>query len=47
MQTLKNPSIRKFIIIKHNTLYYEIFENRIEHLTIFFNAQNPDKNKLK
>jgi plasmid stabilization system protein ParE len=47
MQTLKNPSIRKFVITKHNTLYYEIFENRIELLTIFFNAQNPNKNKLE
>lgn len=47
MQTKKNSAIRKFIITKHNTLYYEIFENRIELLTIFFNSQNPDKNKYE
>ena len=47
MQTKKNPNIRKFIITKHNTLYYEIFEDKIELLTIFFNAQNPDKNKFE
>ncbi len=47
MQTLKKSSIRKFVITKHNTLYYEISENRIELLTIFFNVQNPNKNKLE
>ncbi len=46
IQTLNNPNIRKFVITKHNTLYYEIFENRIKLLTIFFNAQNPNKNKF-
>ena len=45
MQILNNSSVRKFVITKHNTLYYEIFENRIELLTIFFNPQNPVKNK--
>lgn len=45
MQTKKNSAIRMFIITKHNTLYYEIFENRIELLTIFFNKQDPDKKK--
>jgi plasmid stabilization system protein ParE len=47
MQTKKNPAIRIFVITKHKTLYYGIFENRIELLTIFFNAQNPNKNKLE
>jgi plasmid stabilization system protein ParE len=47
MQTKKNPAIRRFMITKHNTLYYEIFENRIELLTIFFNSQNPDKNNFE
>jgi plasmid stabilization system protein ParE len=47
MQTLKDSSIRKFVITKHNTLYYQINYNRIELLTIFFNVQNPDKNKFE
>jgi plasmid stabilization system protein ParE len=47
IKTLKNPSVRKFVITKHNTLYYEIHENRIELLTIFFNVQNPKRNKFQ
>lgn len=46
-QTHKNPSIRKIAITKHNTLYYEIASNRIELLAIFFNAQNPARNKFE
>jgi hypothetical protein len=47
MQTLKDPSIRKFVITKHNTLYYQIEDGRIDLLTIFFNVKNPDKNKYE
>jgi plasmid stabilization system protein ParE len=46
-QTLKDPTIRKFVITKHNTLYYQINNNKIELLTIFFNVQNPNKNKYE
>jgi plasmid stabilization system protein ParE len=47
MQTIKDPSIRKFVITKHNTLYYQINEDKIALLTIFFNVQHPDKNKFE
>ena len=46
-KTIKNPSIRKILVTKHNMLYFEVAGNRIELLTIFFTAQNPAKNKLE
>ena len=46
-KTVKNTAIRKIPITKHNMLYYEITDTRIELLTIFFTAQHPDKNKFK
>jgi plasmid stabilization system protein ParE len=38
------PAIRKIFITKHNILYYEVFEERIELLQIFDSRQNPAKN---
>jgi plasmid stabilization system protein ParE len=38
------PAIRKIFITKHNILYYEVFEERIELLQIFDSRQNPQKN---
>jgi plasmid stabilization system protein ParE len=38
------PVIRKIFITKHNILYYEVFEERIELLQIFDSRQNPQKN---
>ena len=38
------PTIRKIFITKHNILYYEVFEKRIELLQIFDSRQNPAKN---
>ncbi len=43
----KNPAVRKLLITKHNMLYYEVTGNQLALLTIFFTAQNPDKNKLE
>jgi plasmid stabilization system protein ParE len=39
-------SIRKILITKHNMLYFEVFNNRIELLQIFDTRQNPAKNKF-
>ncbi len=44
MKTTKDMNIRKYIITKHNTLYYQIENNRVELLAIFFNKNNPIKN---
>jgi len=46
-KTIKNPAVRKLLITKHNMLYYEVSGNQVALLTIFFTAQNPDKNKLE
>lgn len=36
-------SIYKVIVTKHNTIYFELFDGRIEILRIFDTRQNPDK----
>ncbi len=41
---LRYSSIRKAYITKHNILYYELIEDRIELLQIFDSRQNPAKN---
>ncbi|MFC0342699.1 type II toxin-antitoxin system RelE/ParE family toxin [Epilithonimonas hispanica] len=35
--------IRKVIILKFNTLYYRIINDRVEIISFFSNRQNPDK----
>ena len=42
----KYTAIRKILITKHNMLYYEVFNERIELLQIFDTRQNPEKNKF-
>lgn len=37
---------RKAIILKFNTLYYRVINNKIEILSFFSNRQSPDKKKL-
>jgi len=37
---------RKAVILKFNTLYYRIMNDRIEILSFFSNRQSPDKKKL-
>lgn len=39
-------SIRKILITKHNMLYFEVFNDRIELLQLFDTRQNPAKNKF-
>ena len=43
----KHSSIRKILITKHNILYYEVHNERIELLQIFDTRQNPVKNKFE
>jgi plasmid stabilization system protein ParE len=46
-RTIKNPAIRKILITKHNMLYYEVTDNSIELLSIFYTVQDPAKNKME
>ena len=46
-RTIKNPSIRKILITKHNMLYYEVVGNTIVLLSIFYTSQHPAKNKIE
>lgn len=43
---IKN-TIRRAIILSHNTLYYRVHNNQIEILSFFSNRQSPKKRKLK
>ena len=43
--SLKEPDIRSIILTKHNKLYYQTSENKLEILNIFDTRQNPTKNK--
>lgn len=36
----------KIVILKYNTLYYQVRENSIEILSFFSNRQNPTKRKI-
>ena len=53
--TSQNPNIfpnsdrlktRKAVILKYNTLYYRIMNDKVEILSFFSNRQSPDKMKL-
>ena len=53
--TSQNPNIfpnsdrlktRKAVILKFNTLYYRIMNDKIEIVSFFLNRQSPDKMKL-
>ena len=37
---------RKAVILKFNTLYYRIMNDKIEIVSFFLNRQSPDKMKL-
>lgn len=39
--------LRRAIILKHNTLYFRLKNNKIEVISFFSNRQNPRKRKLK
>lgn len=43
---IKN-GIRRVIVAKHNTLYYQVKDNTIEIISFFSNRQSPKKRKLK
>ena len=38
--------IRKVVILKFNTLYYRIMNEKVEILSFFSNRQSPEKKKL-
>lgn len=44
MASVKDNSIRKILITKHNALYYQVNENTILLLDFFDTRQNPEKN---
>lgn len=39
--------IRKILITGHNVLYYDVCDDKVNLLGIFFNVQNPKKNKFE
>ncbi len=43
--SFKEKDVRKFLITKHNSLYYKIEAGKIILLDFFDMRQNPDKNK--
>ncbi|PTN08949.1 type II toxin-antitoxin system RelE/ParE family toxin [Mangrovibacterium marinum] len=44
--TKQNKNVRRAVIHKHFTLYYQTKKRRIEILALFGNRQNPRKRKL-
>ncbi|MEL1255541.1 type II toxin-antitoxin system RelE/ParE family toxin [Flavobacterium sp. DGU38] len=40
-------SIRRVIILNHNTLYYRFQNNQVEIISFFSNRQSPKKRRLK
>ena len=46
-ESIFKRTIRKAVILSHNSMYYRTTENRIEILSFFLNKQNPKKRKLK
>ncbi|MDP9957243.1 plasmid stabilization system protein ParE [Epilithonimonas hungarica] len=38
--------IRKVVIMKFNTLYYRIIDDRVEIISFFSNRQNPDNRNV-
>lgn len=46
-KTQQNSEIRKTIITKHNILYYQVKDDTLLLLDIFFAKQNPEKNTFE
>jgi len=42
----KRKNIRRVVILRFNTMYYRVRENKIEILSFFSNRQDPRKNKI-
>ena len=42
----EKKGIRKAVVERHNNLYYRIFENSIEIVSLFSNRKNPDNKKI-
>ncbi|RZK00250.1 MAG: type II toxin-antitoxin system RelE/ParE family toxin [Flavobacterium sp.] len=38
--------IRRVVILKHNTLYYRLFNEQVEIISFFSNRQSPQKRKV-
>ena len=45
-QTYFKESVRKVVVTRYNTLYYQIKNDNVEILSFFSNRQSPDKVKL-
>ena len=43
MESSKKSQIRKFVLSKHHTLYFEVFDTHINLLRIFDSRQDPKK----
>lgn len=41
-----SKNIHKAVILKFNTMYYRVKNNRVEILSFFSNRQSPDKRKV-
>lgn len=42
----ENRNIHKAVLLKYNSMYYRIKNDKIEILSFFSNRQSPDKKKL-
>lgn len=42
----ESEGIRKVVIKKFNTMYYQVKQNNIEILSFFSNRQNPDRRRF-
>ncbi|MDX2128709.1 MAG: type II toxin-antitoxin system RelE/ParE family toxin [Chloroherpetonaceae bacterium] len=43
----KVKPIHRFVILKYNTMYYQVSDDRIEILSFFSNRQSPEKNPFE
>ena len=44
--SFEKQGIRKAVVERHNNLYYRIFDNSIEIVSLFSNRKNPNKKKI-
>lgn len=42
----KSTNIHKVVILKFNTMYYQVKNNNVEILSFFSNRQSPERRKL-
>lgn len=46
-EAFRNKDIRRFVLDKHNTIFYKIKKDIVEIIAIWSNKRNPKKLKLK